>query len=275
MSKNSFYQKQIYTVKAKSWLTINLATVANYFHINNTSNGTLYFAANGTPTPERYDLKISAGEARMHAEPHDTREVQVYNHGSQDANFVMMYFSSDFEPLVLAMACFEATGGGASAGEGGGAAFDGIIQGFDTPLPSGANVIGSVNITENGQLTSILNQLKAATPAGSNKIGSVDIANSTQLAAIVTALTTPEHGLFSSGNAAGTGTVVSATSGRKITCITFLSNDGEADLSVTVGSATFTLKSGEVLDNFKVYVDSVTILGNGVPYRMAYNEKGV
>lgn len=275
MSKNSFYQKRVYSVDAKSWLTVNLASVANYFHINNMSSGTLYFSAGRTPTPDSFDMKLAAGESGMHVEPFDTREVQIYNHGSQKADFVMLSFSSDFEPLVLAMSAVKAAGGGGGTSSGGGAAFDGIIQGFDAPLPSGANVIGSVNITENPQLTNILNQLKGATPAGTNKIGSVDIANSSQLAAIVTALTTPEHGLFNSGNAAAAGTVINATSGRKITGITFLSNDGEADLSVTVGTATFTLKAGEVLDNFKVYVDRVTILGNGVPYRLAYNEKGV
>lgn len=276
MSNNSFYLREQYSVKAKSMITVNFAKSENYFHIVNMGTGTLYFAAARIPSPENYDLKIPAGGAKMHVEPSDRREVYVYNDSAQDADFTMLHFQAEFDPLVLAMAGGTGTSGGASGGSSGsGEAFDGIIRGWETALPSGNNTIGNVILLENTQLSNILAALKGATPAGNNKIGSVDINNSEQLANILAQVSKPTHGLFSSGNSSATGVEVTATTGRKITCITFLSNDGEADLSVTVGDATFTLKSGEVLDNFKVYVDSITILGEAVPYRLAYNEKEV
>lgn len=270
---NSYYQKAVYSVNAKSMTTVTLPTSANYFHLVNMGTGTMYFSATRIPSADSFDMKIPAGSARMHVEPYGKTQVHIYNDGSQKGDFVLLNFSADFDPLVLAMAGFESGGSGGGSVSGGGSSFDGVIKGFDTALPSGNNTLGNVILVENNQLTQIINALKGATPAGTNKIGSVDIANSTQLAGILSALTAPEHGLFNSGNSSATGVTVSATSGRKITCITFLSNDGEADLSVTVGDATFTLKSGEVLDNFKVYVDSIKILGNSVPYRLAYNEK--
>lgn len=272
---HSFYQRAVYTVNAKSWTTVNLPSPANYFHLVNMGAGTLYFSASRIPTDDSYDMKISAGGAKMHVEPSNRTQVYVYNGSAQAVNFALVYFAAEFDPLVLALTSLESTGGGGGSSSGGGATWDGIINGFDTALPSGNNTLGNVILVENNQLTQIVNALKGATPAGANKIGSVDIANSEQLSGILNALTTPEHGLFSSGNSTATGVTVAATSGRKITCITFLSNDGEADLSVTVGDATFTLKSGEVLDNFKVYVDSIKILGNSVPYRLAYNEREV
>lgn len=275
MSKNSFYLREQYRIKAKSMMTVNFATAENYFHIVNMGSGTLYFAAARTPSADSYDLKIPAGGAKMHTEPNPRMEVYIYNDSAQDADFSLLHFYADFDPLVLAMASGVGAAGGTSGGSGGAETFDGIIRGWETSLPSGNNTIGNVHLNTNGQLTQIIDALKGATPAGTNKIGSVDIANSNQLASILNHITKPTYGLFNSGNSTGTGVTVAATSGRKITCITFLANDGEGDLSVTVGDATFTLKAGEVLDNFQVYVDQVKVLGNGIPYRMAYNEKEV
>lgn len=271
---HSFYQRAVYTVNAKSWTTVNLPSPANYFHLVNMGAGTLYFSASRIPTDDSYDMKIPAGGGRMHVEPSNRTQVYVYNGSAQAVNFALVYFAAEFDPLVLALTSLESTGGGSSSG-GGGATWDGIINGFDTALPSGNNTLGNVILVENNQLAQIITALKGATPAGTNKIGSVDIANSEQLAGILTALTTPEHGLISAGNSSSTGTTINATSGRKITCVTFLSNDGESDLTITIGGANFTLKSGEVLSDFKVYLDSIVISGNAVPYRLAYNEKGV
>lgn len=276
MSNNSFYLREQYRVKAKSMMTVNFAKPENYFHIVNMGSGTLYFAAARTPSTENYDMKIPAGQSKMHVEPNNRMEVYVYNAGEEDVDFTLLHFQADFDPLVLAMAGGAGTAAASGGSSGGsGETFDGIIRGWEVSLPSGNNTIGNVHINTNGQFTEMINALKGATPAGTNKIGSVDIANSNQLAGILTALTTPVHGLFASGNSTGTGVTVSAIAGRKITCITFLANDGEGDLSITVGDATFTLKSGEVLDNFQVYVDQVKVLGDSVPYRMAYNEKEV
>lgn len=277
---NTFFQKATYSVNPKSWTTVNLNSPANYFHIMNMGEGTLFFSATRTPSPSNFDLKISAGTAGMYVEPIGSSDgkgqVTVYNDGASAGQFVLTAFSSEFDPVVLAMSTFGGgSTGGASAGGGDVSISDITISGFEASLPAGNNTIGNVHLNTNSQLTQIITALTGATPAGTNKIGSVDIANSVQLAGILSALTAPEYGLISAGNSSSTGTTVTATSGRKITGITFLSNDGETDLTITIGSANFTLKSGEVLDNFRVYVDSVVISGASVPYRMAYNEKEV
>lgn len=272
---NYFFDRKVYTVDSKSTMEITFQTMPNYFRIVNMGSGDLYFSVNGQPTPNRYDMKVTAGAGRLHAEPKGKLKAWVYNDSMQPVNFAMLTFVEEFDPMVLAYASGESGSGGSGGGGGGGDAFDGVIRGFNVSLPTGTNTIGRVDLLTNGQLTDIVNALKGAIPAGTNKIGTVDIANSTQLSNILAELKKVEYGIFNSGNSAGTGTTISATSGRKITGITFLSNDGEGDLSVTVGTSTFTLKAGEVLDNFKVYVDSVTILGNGIPYRLAYNEKEV
>lgn len=271
---NSFYQRAVYKVNPKSWTTITLPTTANYFHLANMGDGTLYFASSRIPTPDSYDMKIPAGSARMYVEPTKRPQVYVYNNAAQEISFALMFFAAEFDPLVLAMSTLE-VGGGSSSGASGGSSFDGVVKGFETSLPSGANTIGKVDLNTNTQLANILTQLKAATPAGSNLIGKVDINNSAQLTNILTALNKPVYGLFSSGNATSAGVTVTATSGRKITCIALLSNDGDTDITVTIGAAVFTLKSGEVLDNFNVYADSIKVAGNSVPYRLAYNEKEV
>ena len=270
---NYFFDRKVYTVDGKSTMEITFQTMPNYFRVVNMGSGDLYFSANGLPTPTRYDMKITPGGGRLHAEPKGKLKVWIYNDSMQPVNFAMLTFVEEFDPMVLAYASGETSGG--SSG-GGGEAFDGIIRGFNVALPSGANTIGKVEVATNAQLGDILNQLKGATPSGTNTIGKVDLNTNAQLASILAKLAClgEVYGKFSSGNVSSGGTTISATSGRKLCKIAFLSNDSESDMDVVMDGTTMQIKAGEVLDNFDIYADSITLVDGGA-YRLAYNEKVV
>ena len=275
---NSFFQRGLYTVEGKSILTINFTHKPNYFHITNMGAGELYFKAIGIPSVENFDMKISPSTSAMTVETHGVDMVHIYNNATTAVTFSILSFAYDFDPLVLALATGGGGGGSASSGgSSGGTSFDGIIRGFTEALPSGANTIGKVDLNTNGQLQSIYNALIASIPAGTNLIGKVDLNSSDQLTTIIAKLEAlnKEYGVFSSGNLTSDGITITATTGRKITGITMLSNDGESDMTINIDGSQMILKTGEVLDGFKCYADSVVLRGDTVPYRMAYNEKEV
>ena len=148
--------RQTFTVPARTIKTIDFKDKQpNYFHIQNIGNDVIYFSVHGMPTASYYDMKIDGGSIGTFTDTYQQPEAFIYNPSTEDVNVIMLSFSAPFDPAVLAQANKQITIGGTIE-------TDGVIKGFQTPLPSGSNKIGSVGIS-------------GALPTGSNKIGKVEM----------------------------------------------------------------------------------------------------
>lgn len=147
----SYYNRGEYTVNAKSITTLNLPDTANYFFIINRGDTPLYFSATRTPSREIFDMKIPPSGAKMHVEPFPKFQVYIFNDGAQACDFSLIYFNAEFEPLVMALSSLETMGGGGSPEQ----SKDVVIDGFNSPLPSGSNTIGKVQL--DGTKTDLIN----------------------------------------------------------------------------------------------------------------------
>ena len=148
--------RQTFIVPARTIKTIDFKDKQpNYFHIQNIGNDVIYFSVHGMPTTAYYDMKIDGGSIGTFTDTYQQPEAFIYNPSTEDVNVIMLSFSAPFDPAVLAQANKQITIGGTIE-------TDGVIKGFQTPLPSGSNKIGSVGIS-------------GALPTGSNKIGKVEM----------------------------------------------------------------------------------------------------
>ena len=148
--------RQTFIVPARTIKTIDFKDKQpNYFHIQNIGNDIIYFSVHGMPSTTYYDMKIDGGSIGTFTDTYQQPEAFIYNPSTEDVNVIMLSFSAPFDPAVLAQANKQITIGGTIE-------TDGVVKGFQTPLPSGSNKIGSVAIS-------------GALPTGSNKIGKVEM----------------------------------------------------------------------------------------------------
>ena len=160
-TKLSGMNRETYIIPKNSVKTIDYKDVEpNYFHIQNLGGTPLYFSSHTIPTTRIYDVKIDGGSIATFTDPYPQYEVYIFNpSATDDINIIMTSFKAPFDPVVLAQANKQISIGGTVE-------TDGVIKGFNTALPAGANKIGKVDISS---LPSI--------PAGSNKIGKVDVSS--------------------------------------------------------------------------------------------------
>lgn len=172
MSENTLYQKQIYMAKAKSLVTIDFSNYSpNYFRIVNMGSGELFFSASTSPTTTRFDMKVAPQGSKMHVEPYGKQTVYVFNNSANDAEFALLAFNAPFEPLALAVLSDESLAEVIMQHKD----YDGIIRGFNIPLPAGSNTIGAVDVNNNEQLTAIKNAVDSVKTAIQAQSTTVDI----------------------------------------------------------------------------------------------------
>ncbi|MBE7054400.1 MAG: hypothetical protein E7391_09075 [Ruminococcaceae bacterium] len=155
--------KDRYTIKANSVQTINfLGARPNYFKITNGGNSDLYLGTDLTPSKDFFDMKIPSASSMLHVEPYGRDNIYIYNPSMEDANIIITSFEAEFNPVVLAL---SDTGTDFSTIE---INSNSVITGFETPLPSGNNVIGKVNLNDDiggkiGNLNSNSNVIQSNT----------------------------------------------------------------------------------------------------------------
>lgn len=145
----------------------------------------------------------------------------------------------------------------------GGSAIDIIVSSFNDEFSPEVLAFTDFNIADNED-TSMTVEIGGFTeplPSGTNNIGVVSLSAADralleELQQVVTLKTG-----YGSAN---------QTFSEDIAEIVFFSNDGENDMTITIGSETITVKAGEVLNHLKCSVSSVTVTATEA-WRIAYN----
>src|SRR3954463_11507188 len=166
---NKTFRETTLTLAGKSTTELNFPdTNPNYVHINNYSAGSLFFGRNVFPTSNMYDMIIDGFGDNLFGSPNGFKKAYLYNDGTDPVQFKITTFENDFDPATLRSTGGTSTGDTTTLVEG---TVDSRIVGFNVPLPSGANNIGRVVVSEMPDQTINFTEL----PAGDNHIGSVDV----------------------------------------------------------------------------------------------------
>lgn len=142
-------------------------TKPNHVHINNLGAGNLFFGVSVIPSPVIHDMRVPSFGENLYAQESGFTRVQIWNDGTDETMIKLVSFEHDFNPATIKPTIVN----GGDGGGGGGETFDGVIKGFSVPLPSGANNIGRVVVSEMPNIDVVLDTL----PAGTNTIGKVDV----------------------------------------------------------------------------------------------------
>lgn len=241
-------------------------SMPNYYRVMNMGEGKLYCGTSAIPTANRFEFSVGPHKIKLYTEPSRRNNLYIYNPSGSEVGVVIVSFEAEFDPATLALADLE---------------FDmttqivqseSVITGFNQPLPAGSNKIGNVGVT-------------GALPAGSNNIGKVTVANQVDYGEYITAIRDAINALESrsrkfthckAGNATAAG--ITYTSAATICDIALLSNDGEADLTLTITESDNTVnsivvKGGEKLEHIECTIASVKVSGENVPFRLIYCER--
>jgi hypothetical protein len=143
-------------------------TKPNHVHINNLGAGELYFGVSVIPSPTIHDMKIGGYGENLYAQESGFTRVQIWNDGTDETLIKLVSFEHAFNPATIKPTVVS---GGGVGGGGEGTTFDGVIKGFSVPLPSGANNIGRVVVSEMPNIDVVIDTL----PAGVNQIGRVKV----------------------------------------------------------------------------------------------------
>lgn len=341
MDKKSYTGLTKQTVKVAPFSTLRIDyndTKPNYYRVQNTGDSVVYCGTSHMPTAKNYDFLCNAQSMKMYAEPFNRTALYIYNPSGNEVNIVVLSFSAEFDPLTLALSeinlDLSATDIEVST----------AISNFNTPLPSGSNTIGKVNLVEASSIEEKIDAIKTAINDKSftadiagdvtATIDNSDVVNSLtdfkdDLITVVDSISTEVSrfrtfhsqikGLFTPNDGTASEAVIYlkikelsekldtvaqaindknfnidnsniieavnnsakpkvitnigenlqltgygskdiiAGSGKKITCIDFISNDAETDITLVIDDNEITIKSGEVLNNVRTYADRVMI----------------
>lgn len=113
----------------------------NYYRVMNMGETVLYFATNNTPREDLYDFKVNPNSISNFAEPFTRDFLYALNPNDNDVEIMITYWEGDFDPAFIA---FSET----TLNVEGTVKTDGVINAINTPLPSGNNTIGTVNLPQ-------------------------------------------------------------------------------------------------------------------------------
>lgn len=262
-------------------------TKPNHVYINNLSTSDLFLGVSVIPDADTYDKWIAPASDGLWARELGVTRIQLYVNGADNTRVQVTSFEGDFNPTTLASASDTV----ANSGGGGGAAFDGIIRGFNAPLPSGGNNIGKVVVSEMPAFQIEQKPLVAGSanigkvdiasmpslPVGANKIGNVGIAGGVTIDAMppvslngdvtVGDISIKGEGSFFSIDEAITTTEIVKTLAKTSRSIKYITNDGDTDLYIAFDTATtdtaagnngrIRLLAGETLNELNIAVTTI------------------
>lgn len=158
-------REQIVTVPANSLLDLEFEnTMPNYVYINNYSGNMIYFGRSVLPSTTVYDMTVDGYGDNLYASPNSFYKAYLYNGSGSDSQVKVTSFVAPFEAAALK------GGGAAAASQAPATNVNSTIQSFNTPLPTGANVIGHVVVDAMPDQT-----ISQSLQTGANHIGSVAI----------------------------------------------------------------------------------------------------
>lgn len=218
------------TVKPYAMATVEFLEVKpNYFRVQNFGDSRIYCGTSRTPTENNYDFACKPDGMFMYAEPNTRSFLYIYNPSGNEARVKVVAFAHEFDPLALVFSGIELDFSGTKLEA------DTAISSFNASLPSGANKIGSVDVANLKDYSSVLGNLLSAVKAPAKS----------------TAVYVESANLTSDGINSEPG------EGKTFTNINFLSNDGDANIWLSVDQTGYPcysimVKPGEVLQNVKI-----------------------
>lgn len=270
------------TVPAYSVATLDFDdSKPNYFRVSNSGGGTIFGSTTRMPTANSFDFSVPGNSNKMFAEPFNRNHLYLFNGSGSPVNVVVLSFAADFDPLTLAFGDISVDMGNVSMG-----AID--IKSFSASLPTGSNKIGKVDVSSLPALPAGANLIGKvnvnslpALPAGSNNIGSVTVAEMAEILAAVrqTAKASKVLSRMAEETATASGVTYTAGDNYRISEVSFVSNDGDGAISMTVTEIdatanSMTLKAGEVMA-FRCNAASISLSGASVPFRICYGLEAV
>lgn len=140
LSKNFGYQKTVHTVPAKSLYTVDFeGNKPNYFRLANMGNVTLYCSTMSLPSDTLYEFKADGKSVANFTEPHTRDKLYIYNPTSEPVRIMLTTWAADFDPSFMAISELTINPDVTMK-------TDGVVKGFTSPLPSGDNKIGKVDV---------------------------------------------------------------------------------------------------------------------------------
>lgn len=231
MSGYSGLTRQRVVAKAYSVTAIEFFDIQpNYFRVTNNGTGRLFFSSTSTPTAVNYDFTCDGSAVAMFCEPHARRFLYVFNPTGSDCAVDVMSFYAPFDPIALAFSALRLDFSGTSLET------STAITSFNTPLPSGSNTIGKVNVVDPELHAKCKSGTASSTAATYKATGVICAIN------------------FMSND--GEGDITLALTDR----------NGSSD--------TIIVKAGEVLNDISCNVSTIKVSGSGA-YRLVYTEKAV
>lgn len=145
-------KKQNLVIPAYSMQSVFFDTInPNYFRVHNQGAGTLYCGTSHQPTDRQYDFAVGGEKMQAYAEPTGRSVLFLYNPTGSPIPATILTFKAPFDPLALVLANLSLDFSGTKIET------SGTIESFKTPLPAGANKIGSVEIE--GEVVTLLREI--------------------------------------------------------------------------------------------------------------------
>ena len=127
------------------------APTPNYFRVQNRGDGKVYCSTSGYPTEHIYDFSIKGEKAKLYAQPFASGRLYVLNPTGSEVEVVCTSFAADFDPLALSLTELEIEMPDNIESNM-------VVSGFTSPLPTGSNKIGSVDVANLSTLATLAKQ---------------------------------------------------------------------------------------------------------------------
>ena len=142
-NQQATFKEQRITVSHKSEYVMSFFSgdMPNMFYVRNESIHTAYVSLTKMPTPTNFEFKISGNSSDIVGRPSSTSRLYIYNDSDEDINIYVISVNDIFNLEFLKNLKVSLDNEVAELIK-----FDGIIKGFESPLPSGVNKIGVVGV---------------------------------------------------------------------------------------------------------------------------------
>ena len=297
MSKSN--KKIIITVEPKETYTANLLEPSNYFRVQNGGQGEIFCGVNNMPTKLLYDFAVYPKSSSFHCEQRTFTRIYLYNDSNYPCQILLTYFQAPFEATALAVGTIQDGREQANVNVNFTGFTDPLPQGNNkigkVEVVNHDQLVTKVDsvLTE---LTTVKNKIGGELAEGDNKIGKVEVIDKAvtdaKLDIVINKLNYIVDNWGSGGSGGGGGggggvtsptptpvpqpnqnlfykfSPVSSTETNvfliePIKKLVFISNDGNADITITLNNTTFVLKSKETLNDIDIKVTSLKFKANG------------
>lgn len=168
-SDSSSWRYEQITISGSALKTLTfLDSTPNMFLIQNSNKATLHIGLSAIPTLEECEFKVNPNSSKAFGRPIPCTELYIRNCSTQDITISLFSYYGTFDMSILNSSDVDITG----------TELHTTITGIEKALPSGANHIGSVNLSDsipsgNNKIGKI--ELSEPIPTGKNNIGTVGI----------------------------------------------------------------------------------------------------